>query len=495
MELTRDQLDLIEQVSHKSVFLRGPFGSGKTTVATYLLNAWVLENPTRNAIIVLAPQRGQHLAYQNALHQNANYHGQPVSFLTMHGLARRMITLYWPLINDFAGFTHPKQVPSYLTMESAQYFMALLVSPLIDQGYFSSLTMDRNRIYSQLLDNLNKSAIAGFPYQTIGERLSHAWIGDSSQLNVYEDVQNCMNLFRSFCLENNMLDYSLQIELFQKFIWPSKLFRNNLFSAYQNMIYENCEEDPPFVHELVKEWLPHLDSALLIFDEDAGFRHFLGASPLSAASLTESCDKQVIFTDSFVTSVATQYLIQQVRQPQKDQKARQVEQSSKLQGVREILVSPEDELRFYPQMLGWVVDKVKQLIDDGTPPGEIAIFSPYVSDMLRFEIESRMEELNIPYQSYRPSRALRDEPAIQALLSLIKLKISSWQLPVTKLVLANTLTTLIQDLDPVRARLLADKQPSPDDQHISQLLAFSDYDESTRNRITYRTRCPVPTTG
>lgn len=486
MTLTNVQLDLIENLSQQKIFLRGLFGTGKTTAAIHLLNSWMDEKELNKAIIVLAPQRIQHLPYINSLYQNPKYHGLPVSFLTMHGLARRMLTLYWPLIKDFAGFKNPYQPPHYLTMESAQYFMAHLVSPLIDQGYFSSLTMDRNRIYSQLLDNLNKSAIAGFSFQTIGERLSNSWIGDSSQLNVYDNVQESINQFRSFCLENSLLDYSLQIELFQKFIWPSQLFKNKLFSMFDRMIYENCEEDPPFVHELVAEWLPQMDSAILIFDENAGYRHFLGASPTTAESLTKICNQEITFTDSFVNLPATRYLIQKFCHPTSSPKEIIVEKQITLRAINEILITPEDELRYYPQMLEWTINQIKLLITSGTPSGEIAILSPYLSDMLRFEIESRLEDLNISYQSYRPSRALRDEPAIQSLLTLIKLKYPEWQFVITKISLSNALSAMIQDLDPIRARLIANQQESPDDHRINQLLPFADFPESIRARVTYR---------
>ena len=69
------------------------------------------------------------------------------------------------------------------------------------------------------LDSVNKSALVGFPLEDIYARLSSAWTGSPTQLNVYQDVQTAASAFRQFCLENNLLDYSLQVELFRRFVW------------------------------------------------------------------------------------------------------------------------------------------------------------------------------------------------------------------------------------------------------------------------------------
>ncbi len=57
----------------------------------------------------------------------------------------------------------PDRPPVFLTLETAQYYMAHLVRPLLDeQRLFDSVTLERNRLFSQILDNLNKAALVGF---------------------------------------------------------------------------------------------------------------------------------------------------------------------------------------------------------------------------------------------------------------------------------------------------------------------------------------------
>ena len=92
------------------------------------------------------------------------------------------------------------------------------------------------------------------------------------------------------------------MEVFVKHLWTLPLCRGYLLKRYTHLIVDNVEEDTPVAHDLLREWLPSCQSALVIYDEDAGYRRFLGADPQSALSLSELCDETVRFTGSHVTS-------------------------------------------------------------------------------------------------------------------------------------------------------------------------------------------------
>ncbi len=80
------------------------------------------------------------------------------------------------------------------------------------------------------------------------------------------------------------------------------MVRKFLTRNYRHLIYDNLEEDVPRAHDLLREWLPEFDSALLIYDQDAGYRRFLGADVDTAWALRELCNDQVTMQDSFVNS-------------------------------------------------------------------------------------------------------------------------------------------------------------------------------------------------
>ncbi len=308
MELTSQQKALITAPLNSKIFLTAPAGFGKTTVGVERMRYLLRRGVYGESILLLTPQRTLQEPYREVIQSPEIGAGGEVTLATIGGLARRMVDLFWPLAVEPAGFAHPDRPPTFLTIETSQYYMAHIVRPLLDKGYFESITINRNRLYSQILDNLNKSAVIGFPHTQIGERLDKAWLGDPAQRRVYADAQDCANRFRAYCLENNLLDFSLQLEIFAKILWNEPLVRGYLTDTYRHLIYDNIEEDIPRAHDLLLDWLPDFDSALLIFDEGGGYRRFLGADPDSAWRLKNLCNTQTFLSESFVTSAGVQAL-------------------------------------------------------------------------------------------------------------------------------------------------------------------------------------------
>jgi len=293
--LTQNQIAVIEAEPSSKLFLAGRAGTGKSTVGVERLKYLLAQGVNGDEVLVLTPQRTLQEPYLEIIRSPERSAGGEVTPATVGGLARRTCDLFWPLAADKAGFAHPDRPPVFLTLETAQYYMAHIVRPLLDQGYFESVTIDHNRLYAQIIDNLNKSAVVGFPYTEIGSRLDAAWIGDPGQRRIYTDAQDCATRFREFCLQNNLLDFSLQLEVFWRHLWPDPLVHGYLTKTYRHLIYDNLEEDGPHAHDLIRAWLPEFDSALLIYDENAGYRRFLGADIDTALALRELCDQQIRF--------------------------------------------------------------------------------------------------------------------------------------------------------------------------------------------------------
>jgi hypothetical protein len=359
--------------------------------------------------------------------------------------------------------------------------MSHLVHPLLDKGYFQSVTMDRNRLYSQILDSLNKSATVGFPHTEIGSRLDAAWNGEQTQRRIYAEAQECASLFRQFCLDHNLLDFSLQLEMFWQFLWPDPFIGSYLRRSYRHIIYDNVEEDVPRAHDLVREWMPDFDSALLIYDRDAGFRRFLGADVDTGWALRETCEAQHALHQSFVMSADIAELAialdSAIREPTAVAPGTRRREAVGKHAKAARLISS----RFYPELLDLISDRIAALVtDDGVQPSDIAVVGPYMSDALRFAITSRFEVRGIPVRTHRPSRSLRDEPAAQALLTLASLAHPHWDHPPARFDVARAFMKALS-MDLVRAHLLAEivfrKGYS--------LSSFDEINPEMQERITY----------
>jgi hypothetical protein len=483
MPLTPHQLAIIEAPIQAKIFLSGPAGCGKTTAAVERMRALLEAGVPGESILMLTPQRTLQEPYLDLLHSPQRGAGGEVTPATLGGLARRMVDLFWPLAAEPAGFSQPDQPPRFLTLETAQYYMARIVRPLLEQGYFESVTMDRNRLYSQILDNLNKSALVGFPPAEIGARLDAAWAGEAAQRRVYANAQDCANRFRAYCLEHNLLDFSLQLEVFANILWPQPAVRAWLTRAYRHLIYDNLEEDSPRAHDILREWLPDFESALLVYDEGGGYRKFLGADVDTGWALRDLCAEQTAWQESLVTTEPIARLnnaLAAALQPEADSLLLPL-------AVEETDISPADafsviQSRFYPELLDSIGTQTARLLDEGLPPSEIVILAPYLSDALRFALMQRLEERGIPARSHRPSRSLRDEPASHALLTLAMLAHPEWELRPPRFDVAYALMQSIEGLDLVRAGLLAEITYRPRDFTLSP---FEGLNAQAQERITY----------
>ena len=478
MELNLIQRQIVETPLDSKLFVSGPAGTGKTTAGVERMRYLLAQGVPGESILMLSPQRTVQEPYLDLLNSPERSAGGEVTSATIGGgLSRRICDLFWPIVADAAGFAHPDQAPVFLSLETSQYYMAHIVRPLLDEGYFESVTMDRNRLYSQILDNLNKAAIVGFHYTEIASRLDSAYLGDPAQRRVYQDAQECAVRFREYCLQNNLLDFSLQLEIFSNILWPLDIVRDYLTRTYRHLIYDNVEEDSPRAHDIVRAWLPKFQSALLIYDEGGGYRHFLGSDPLTGHALNELCDEQIVLDESFVMSEDIANLASSLEQIILQDPSVSIPETVGGEGVG-IIAS-----RFYPELLDAVVAETKSLVEEaGIPLADIVIISPYLSDALRFSVMNRLEEAGIPTRSHRPSRSLRDEPASQALLTLAALAHPDWNVLPPRFDVAYALMQSIEGLDLVRAQLLAEIVYRPRE---LQLSTFDEINPDVQERITF----------
>jgi len=468
----------------RATFLHGPAGCGKTTAAVQRM-LYLLETGVRaDRLLVWVPQRSVGQPYVDAFRSPTAPAGPQPTVLSVDGLARRMIDLLWALLAEPAGFD-PKLPPTFLTLETAQYYMSQALEPLLGRGLFGDVSLSRNRLLSQILDNLNKAALVGFPHTEIAQRLTGAWSGVSSRVRVYEAVQQAANSFRAYCLEHSVLDFSLQIQTFVEHAWPLPLCKDYLLHSYRHLIVDNIEEDVPVSHDLLREWIAGASSALIVYDEGAGFRTYLGADPEGARALSNLCGGEANLDRSFVSSAAIQAVSAEWTRHNtggKRQPPGVAVQAEQLEDAIEPI-----QTRFHTDLVQSVTSEAQRLIErEGVCPGEIAIVAPFVDDALRFALATRLEREAVPVRTHRPSRTLREEAGVQCLLTLACIAHPQWEICPPAFDVAQALTKAVAQLDWVRACYLTDivyrrSENRPRLEPFSRLIA------DAQDRITYVT--------
>lgn len=479
MKLTRTQRSILKKAAGQTLFLEGPAGTGKTTVGLEHLKTLLESAVPAESILVMMPQRTLALPYYDLLNTSERPPGGQVNIVTLGGIARRAVDLFWPLIASSCGFAMPDARPTFLTLETAQYFMARVVGPIIErEGYFDTVAIERNRLYSQIIDNLNKAAVVGFSIDEIAPRLKAAWIGDDTQRRIYDEVSLCAETFRVYCYQNNLLDFSLQVEIFMNHLIDLPQCRRFFFDQYRHIIADNVEEDTPAAHYVLRQLCEKAESALLIYDAEAGYRRFLAADPESAYRLKDACEYHLELADSLTSNPELHGFAIEI--------ARSLERRiNTTESIDPRPILRYDDFRYHPQMIDGVADEIASLVNDqGVDPGEIVVIAPFLSDALRFSLTNRLEAANVPSHSHRPSRALREEPAARCLLTLAQLAHPSWGLRPTPFDVVYALMESIAELDLVRAQLLireafllVDRQP--------RLSPFEEIPSAIQQRITF----------
>jgi len=471
------QQAVAEAPSGTRAFLSGYTGTGKTSAGVARLLANLANSAWDESVLVLVPQRSLGEPYFSAL-QEARSGPERARIQTLSGLARRSIELLWPLVAEEVGFQVPSEPPTFLTIETAQYFMAKATEDLLATGYFEGVRLRRNRVYSQILDNLNKAAGVGFPYGEFGERLSAAWVGDAPQRVAYGQAQECAHRFRRYCLEHSLLDFSLQLEVFVKHLWDLPLFQEYLLGEGLHVIIDSVEEDMPVAHDLMLDLLPKTSSALVIHDLEGGHRTFLGADPTSALRLRDACTDHVLFDQSFANPDAMRLFGLQLARAMGRPARAATGPSQAAQAISFTTV------RYSHLVTNWAADQIATLLGDGVPPSEIVVLAPFMPDVLRFTLEYELNQRRVPYRSHRPSRALKDEPAARTLLMLAKLAHPDWQRkPLVAEDVSRTLMHAIGGMDLVRAHLLTGAVLNKGDG--TRLLEFERLPPALQTRISF----------
>lgn len=475
-ELTQNQISALENAGKGRVFVYGPSGTGKTTTAKHWLQRLLADGVDPNQIYLITPQKNYLTPYRKHFEEELLL---PFSIpnATINGIARRAIEMYWPLVFEDDRYNFASKPPTFLTLETAQYYMMGIVEDKLAHGKFIDIILDPNRLSSQLLDNLNKAALVGFDPAEIEPRLSSAWSGDAKYLRSYSDLRACVMEFRGLCVANNLMDFSLQLEVFSKVLWKNELVARAIIADHPHLIIDQIEEDVPIAHDILLQWIPRSTSTLAIYNTNGGYRSMLGADPRSGKRLYYACEERIEFkhkhrvVDGFeVLTSKVDELIDETSLPEFSEP-----ELGSLRGLIDTLYT-----KYFPDLIDQIATEIVRLVNvEGVEPSQIAVIAPYVGDTLITILSGKLEQRGLRSVSIRPSRSLFADPLIIAFITIAKLCYPAWRSKITSHELAKTMIVLIEGLDLIHATLLADIVLRAD----NQLSEFDMINEAMRSRI------------
>lgn len=427
-----------------TVFLCGPAGAGKSTALLARLVQLLHQGVPAYSILVLLPDRPAVERLRLALQGIPLGPYGELSVHTYYSLAQRMVALFWPLVARPSGFEHPERPPVFLPYDLAQYLLGEVIRPFLDRGYFEGLHLHPQRLLSQLLDNLNKAALNGYPLHEVAMRLSSAWSGPPERVILYQQAQECCERFREECLRRGLLDLSLTVEVFSKLL-DHPTFWRYFQERYRHLLADNLEESVPVAHDFMMRLLPGLETALLVCDEGGGYRTLLGADPDGAQALRHLCrthlrwDRPPWPAAALAAAVAYRLGQGETWPPQAGE------------AVLGIVAR-----RYRGEMIAAVAERLAHMVhEEQVPAEEIAVLTPYLDGVLRFTLAQECSARRVPLSVLRRYRRPIEEPAVRALLTFATLLHPEWDFPPPPFDVAEALGQALE-LDPARAALLVD---------------------------------------
>jgi hypothetical protein len=424
-----------------------PQGPGATDLTVARLRTLLKCGIRGDRILVLLPQRDRRSLYEAPL-TDAPQPGARPQVHTYYSLTTRLVRLFWPISAGDAGFARPRQAPVQLTYETAQYVMSQVTEPLLREGYFEGLSLRPQRILSQLLDNLNKAAVNGYDIAEVADRLTAAWTGDSERLIYFVQAQTCIERFRSYCLQHNLLDVSLSLEVFRKHLLPRDVVADYLEEHFRHLLVEGVEETVPVAQDFIGRHLRSADSAFLVYRREGGFRVFLGVDPDGASELRHECETTISVQEG---TLCQAHELGPALAMRIDSRAapRGGPDGEPMAAVHRLTA------RHRGGMVDAVAREVVRLVKDGAAdPGDIAVIAPHADGVLRFLISEALRAAQIPCAIVRRFESLREEPEVRVALALAALSYTGWRRRPHLSDVAEALSMALR-IDPVRARLLA----------------------------------------
>jgi len=440
-----------------ALLVEGAHGSGKAAHLVARLRTLCEAGVPAHSVLVLVPQRDRRAAIERRSADGAAGKSQGASgaytpdFLTYYGLASRAARLFWPAAAAAAGYAHPEQAPVFLTYETSQYLMGQVIAPRLARGFFEGLSMRPQRVLSQLLDNLNKAAVNGYPVEDVARRLRGAWAGEASRAVYFDQAQECAVAFRRRCLERGLVDFSLAVELFDRHLLPRDDFWAYLGRRYRHLIVDQLEETVPVAQDLIRRFLAQCDSACLFLDRRGGYRVFMGIDATGARQVGAACTRYLKLPEPALPAPMALARALDWHLGGRHAAGSDGEASGALGEARRGLAG-RIVCRYRADMISGVADEVVRLVESGVPAAQIAVVAPHADGVLRHLLGRALGRARIPFSAARRFAALRDERIVRLGLTLAALAHPQWQARPHPWDVAEALAYL-GDLDPVRAAL------------------------------------------
>lgn len=432
----------------------------------------------------------------------------PVRSTTPLAFFEDEVILFWPLL--IQDLNLKAQFPVRLRPETEQELATQLWRPQLEMGIAQQMGVSEYRFVRRALDLLLLAGLSGTKIEEIGKILEQGLPeveaqeseGAGEQVIQHSTIASMLMKWRQWCLERGLLTYGIITELYWRYLLPDTTYQQHLLRRYRLVLGDDIDDYPAIARSLFEFLLNNGAIGAFTYNPDGGVRVGLGADPDYMAGLARRCLQETLrrrpvpcLDDTWGESLA-----QVVSDP-----AFSFALPEQVQSIQTISKA---------QLLRQTAEVISEAINSGEiQPQEIAIIAPGLDAIARYTLIEILSSKGIAVESLNDQRPLSSSPIIRALLTLLALVYPGLGRLVDRDAIAEMLVVLSSrrgkaesaieeeentpspipnspspitndnDIDPVRAGLLADYCYAPD-LEVPKLLPVKTF--ARWDRLGYR---------
>ncbi|OPJ56805.1 UvrD-helicase domain-containing protein [Alkalithermobacter paradoxus] len=452
------------------IVVNGCSGSGKTTTAIERYKHMIEnENIKSEQILVFVLNRVQSLIYRS----NLDIKGcGEIKITSYFGFIQKELTKFWPLVIQKCDLIGKNTIrPIFHTFETSQCLMHRLVEHQRNKsGLLLGLNSSSDRIAISIISNLTKAALPSIPINEIGTRLYNSLENkDLIKQSIFKDMDVIIDYYIKRSLQEGTIDYGLSVFLYNKYLLNDPIYHQYLRKNIKHIIVDNLEECTPSQVDFIKELIPSVDTALLMYNPDGGFGVRYGADPLYIQQELVNKYENVILNCKFATKKEFQDLADCI--------SHNIFNNNKAKCKSESIFVNTSELR--SDMIENISKEVVRLLNEGVNPSDICVISPVNDIVLEYILTDQVRMAGHEVLNISRKRSITDNQYAYSLVVLACLCHDFNEIILNEDDV-KSLFILIANMDPIRAAILT-KNVLKIENGISYLTKLSD--DSIINRV------------
>ena len=366
----------------------------KKVLDTYFKLIKLNNNKSKN-IILLVQNNINKLMYERKI--NLEY-SEELKITTYISFVKKELIKYWPIIVEKEDKIKNNIIaPIFISNSLSDYIINTDVKRKRNSnGYFDDLTSTNKGIVNSINININKAALSLIDFETIGERLYLSKKNKDKLLKFsYSQMTEIITHYVDSLLSRSMLDSSLCIYLYNKYLLSDKTYINNLKKDIEYIIVDSLESCSNAEVDFIDVISSFSKESHVYFNKIRDYSSFNNID-------MEYIDEKIIKNFTLVGIDNTEDFY------------RNIDISDLYSQKYDIELNQSSQL--YSEMIEEVINKIIELVNKGIPSKDIVIISPINNTILDYQVKNVLEKYDIGVVNTKIDNKIVDYPFANALV-------------------------------------------------------------------------------